>query len=358
MRILSADRLHALKVEELGLDPDLFELTSPEAIACALRRVAGFLCPCAARTLVRSVVAPLSGLVEDLAATQLTVEEVLDALVANGDLLEQRDINNATFPYSPLLLYAAPPSFVPRRSGSALLLGIVPDHLSPLPEDLQVRIQYCNHVRKIAPEVHEDLHGDLKRLGLVELSSDGWLQSPPRELAAQHLTRFHQLLSTASRSGDVPGLRLLDPGRSARFYRVRWVEPKAHTGCFVARRPQAYGADLWCYVQMADGRPERFVDLPVAGSRFRGCDEAWHLQMAIDAELKQPQTVALRQGLAGKHVLDFFSPVPMWAQRRWNALGEPIMHSSSLFSYSFDEAEIAEEIDFARHMLWLTTMTK
>ena len=62
MKQLGPAEVHAQKVAELGLDPGSLDLASVEAIAGALRRAAGFLCPCTAPTLVRSVVHPLRGL--------------------------------------------------------------------------------------------------------------------------------------------------------------------------------------------------------------------------------------------------------------------------------------------------------
>src|SRR5437879_4262714 len=61
--VLSPTEVHARKVRELGLDPTVIDLTSPEAIATALRRAAGFFCPCAPSSLVRSVTNSLRGLV-------------------------------------------------------------------------------------------------------------------------------------------------------------------------------------------------------------------------------------------------------------------------------------------------------
>src|SRR5688572_30794433 len=92
MKLLSISDVHERKVAELGLDSTALDLNSAEAIAGALRRAASFLCPCASSTLVRAVVRPLDGLVRDLAALQETVEGTLEALIAHGDLLEQRDI--------------------------------------------------------------------------------------------------------------------------------------------------------------------------------------------------------------------------------------------------------------------------
>ena len=357
MRQLSAAEVHAQKVAELGLDPGALDLTSVEAIAGALRRTASFLCPCTAPTLVRGVVSPLRGLVDDLATIKNLVEETLEPMIAHGDILEHRDIEGEPGHGATSLLYAAPAGFVARESGVVILLGVASDELSAVPDDLEARIEYVNHLRRLTPGPGEDLRSEFLQLGLIEISYSGWLRFPPRETCAEHVARLDRLLDAAQPSRDVPGLSLLDPTRGVRYYRGRWVEPRAQSGRFVARRRQAYGADLWCYLEMRDGNPERLIDLPAGGSRWRGCDEAWHLQMAIDAQRGEPQQFRIRPGPEGTRVLEFFSPVPMWARRRWDAVGEPVSASSCLFACRLAEAELAEEMRFAREALWIDEMT-
>ena len=357
MREILAGKVHERKVEELGLDPSALDLTASESLAAALRRAAGFLCPCSVPTLVRAVVRPLEGLVSDLVAIKDSVETTLEAMVAHGDLLEQRDVAADAGSRSGVLLYAAPPSFVVRRSGAALLLGITPDERSPLPTEIEVRIEYAHHVRRLPANAAEDLRGELLHLGLVELSFEAWSKAPPVETAAQHIARMDGLLDGAAPSSSIPGLTLLEPTRPVRYYRGRWTEPRAQAGRFVGRRSQAFGADLWCYVLVRDGLPESFVDLPLPGDRARGCDEAWRLQMAIDAFRGEPQRFRLRPGPAASCVLELFSPVPMWARRRWDAVCEPVLSAGCLFAYRFRENEIAEERRFIREMLWLGEMT-
>ena len=357
MKQLSAAEVHAAKVAELGLDSGVFDLTSVEAIAGALRRAAGFLCPCTAPTLIRGVVRPLRGLVDDLEKIKDLVEETLEGMIAHGDILEHRDIEGDPGDGPSSFLYAAPAGFIARESGALILLGVASDQSSVLPDELEARVQHVNHVRRLSPRLGEDLRSELLQLGLIGISYNGWLKSPRRETCAQYLARHDRLLDAAQVSHDVPGLLLLDPTRSVRYYRGRWAEPRDQSGRFVARRSQAYGADLWCYLQMRDGNPERLTDLPVGGSRWRGCDEAWYLQMAIDAQRGEPQRFRLRPGPEDTWVLEFFSPVPMWARRRWDAVGELVSASGCLFAYRLAEAELAEEMRFAREALWLDEMS-
>jgi hypothetical protein len=354
MKRLTAAAVHARKVEELGLDPAAVDLTSIEAIAGALRRAAGYLCPCVGATLVRDVVRPFRGLVDDLDAIKVSVEDTLEAMISHGDILEQQDVTEEPRGDGHRrLLYTAPPSFVARGSGTVMLLGIAPEQLSVLPPDVEARIQYVNHVRRLSPLSGEDLRGELAQLGFIEVSYGNWLKAPPAVEPGQHVLKLDRLLDAAVPSRDIPGLELLDPERPVRYYRGRWVAPRSQTGRFVGRRSQAYGADLWCYVQLRDGQPERLIDLPLAGSRWRGSDEAWHLQLAIDAQRGGPQRFRISPGPGGTVVLQFFSPVPMWARRRWDAVGESVLGSGCLFAYRLSATEADEEVRFARQALWL-----
>lgn len=356
MRRLNSAQVRAQKVKELGLDPKVLGLTSPEGIAAALRRVASFLCPCSSATLVRAVVRPLRGLVPDLEKAKVLVEEVLEAMISHGDVLEQPELQDGS-PTRRVLLYAAPASFVVRQSGLVILLGVTSDQVPPLPSELERRIQYLGHVRKLSPSSGaEDLRGELRQLGLNELTLEAWLKGPKSSAASLAVAASDRALDDALPSRDIPGLLLLDPTKPVRYYRGRWTEPDTQTGRFMARRQQAYGADLWCYVQLTNGHPERMIDLPQHGSRWRGCDEAWHLQMAIDAQRGAPQRFRVTPS-GDAVVLEFFSPAPAWARRRWDAIGEPVHSAGSLFAYRIAKAEIDEERRFMREALWLEEMT-
>lgn len=357
MRRLTAMEVHACKVAELGLDPAAVDLTSTEAIAGALRRAAGFLCPCGAATLVRGVTGPLQGLVEDLDAVKILAEETLEAVIALGDIVEHREFGEDASRGPAALLYAAPASFVSRQSGAVILFGIASEQLSALPEEMEPRIEYASHVRKLSPLPGEDLRTELAEYGLIELSYEGWLGIPPAETPTEHISRLGRFLASVQPSRDVPGLSLLDPARPVRFYRGRWVEPRSQTGCFVARRRQAYGADLWCYVQLHNGNPERLIDFPLAGVRWRGCDDAWCLQLAIDAQCGKPQQFRVRGRSGGTVVLEFFSPLPMWAKRRWDAVGEAVPSPGCLFAYRFAKSDLEEELRFAYESLWLAELS-
>ena len=353
MRVLTKTEVQSRAVAHLGLDPTILDLTSVEAIAAAFRRSASFLCPCAPATLIRGVVQPMRGLVDDPVSTSVLAQETLESMIAIGDFLEHSDIDGDTVHGTGKLIYPAPASFVPRENGSLILLGIPPFHLPGLPRGLAERVEYTGYLRRLNLVQGEYLGTKLKELGFIEVFSDRWLQVPRRVSTAQHLARMDHLLTSTHPSGDVAGLSILDPESPVLYYRGRWTSSRSQTGRFIARRAQAYGADLWCYIEMRDGRPLRLLDLPVAHSRWRGSDEAWHVQMAIDAQRGHAQRLRVVTGPGGTCQIQFFSPVPMWAQRRWDAIGEKVKASGCLFAYRLAETDLAEELRFARNMLWL-----
>lgn len=346
MKILSAASLHATAVRRLGLDANALDLSSVEALAASLRRAAGFLCPCGPSTLKRAVARALDGLVDDSDQLAASIESTLEAMVGFGDLIEQRELN--TQGRMTNLLYPAYPSFVFNGDSTIMIVGISPEHSSPLTEDLEVRVEHVNHLRRLYVERGEDMRTALRALGLFELTFETWLKIPHRVTSDQMIGRFDELLDSSGPSGEIPDLAVIDPALPVRYYRGRWRGAGTLTGRFVGRRPQAYGADLWCYVDVRAGVPFRLVDLPLRGSRLRGCDEAWQLQMAIDAERGTPQQFRIRKGPSNSHVVDFFSPIPMWAQRALDASGEPTPSGASLFSYRLRQ-------DLERHRTLLET---
>jgi hypothetical protein len=353
MKRVTPEHVAAQSIAQLGLDASQLAPDSPEVLAAALRRAAAFVCPCVRASLVSAVVAPLRGLVSDVTALKAGAEGVLESLIGHGDLVEVRR-EHTDGGASATMLYAAPPGFVHRQSGAVLLLGVACDHLTALPEELERRIEHVGHVRRLRPDAGEDLAQMLRELGLLSVSMDQWGKAPPSVSASELLVRHTTALQAEPRSGDVPGLRILNPHGKVTYYKGRWGEPRGHTGFRVGRREQAYGSDLWCHVRLVNGRAERLVDFPSLKSRWRGCDEAWRLLMAMDAHAGHPQVYRSQRSASGSTEVQFFSPVPMWAQRRWDAVGRPLRQSGCLFAYEFSENEAEEELRYARETLWMT----
>ena len=194
----------------------------------------------------------------------------------------------------------------------------------------------------------------LKASGLQEINQARWLRAPAEASPESVVAEMNRLLLGSSPSGDATGLQLLDSSTPVGYYRGRWRPAKtSDSGTYVARREQAYGSDLWSYVQVAKGVTTRVVDLPTHPESTRGCDEAWRIQAAVDACAGHPERFRIEHNATGQNVLSLFSPPPSWLQRRWDGRGLPVSNRGALVSYVLIAAETPGEAEFLRRMLWL-----
>jgi hypothetical protein len=321
-------------------------------LAALVRRAAGFLCPCSPRTLVRAVFESLNYLVDDKEALAEAVETAIEKATIAGDLLELGHVTTDDPEAKGTWIFAAPPSFVARSNGGVFFAGIAPDEPNPLPRALATRLVYDRHFRFLPTQAGENLPQVLRDFGMLELSERNWLKLPGEESAKEFKDRTERDLMARPPSGNVAELSILDSARDPSYYKGRWVTPRRETGCFVARRPQAYGAPLWGFAHLSDGVLDKFLDFPPRRDRWRGSDFAWHLQLAIDACRGSPQKYRRRQILDGV-CLDFFSPLPLWAERRLAIIGRPVERNRCLFTYQLPERELAAEESFLQKRLWL-----
>ena len=359
MRTVAADQACEYALKIMGLNPSQHEYLSVEAIATMLRRIAGADCPCSAQALAGRVCRLLSGMFGELGDDYRDmIRETVDDLVAIGDLIELPEEYEGEKGGRQGLLFAAPPRFVRRKNRRIFVIGIVADHPSALPDELQERVVYRRCLRYLAALPDEDLPGVLTGCGLPELSGKIWLASPADLDQVSVLEKYGGLLDGEPEViGELEGLTILQPEKPISFYRGRWAKPPADaTGRFVARRPRAYGADLWCYVELRDGLATRLLDFPTRGFKYRACDEAWHLQAAIDSQRGSPQLYRKRPD--GKnHIMDVFSPLPLWVIRRWESIGEAAKRQGCLLSYVFEGNDIDDECAFLERALWMKEMT-
>jgi hypothetical protein len=215
------------------------------------------------------------------------------------------------------------------------------------------RVVYQGVLRLLSPEGSEDLRLVLLEMELIELSETAWLRLPPVESYAAYLAKWRQNLTSAATATTIEGLRILDSARPSSFYPDRRVGPSgAHSGTYVARRDQRYGAPLWCLVNLEHGVPRRFIDLVSRGDRVRPCDIAWRIQMAIDAQAGFPQRFRVRP-LGPSYALDFLSPLPSWAERKLAVAGERMERHKSLLSYRISKPNFEDDVGFLRERLWL-----
>lgn len=359
MVIVEVSKKEVLSItrEILGLSETSDGVIDDAVLAALLRRAAGILCPCSPLTLTAAVLESLQFLVEGQPEMKDRLTITAESLLVGGDLLELSQVTIDDPAVKGTWVFAAPPSFVVRPGGSIFLMGIVPDELTPLPATLNTRVVNQGFSRVLTPQPLEDLPSVLRDLGLLEVPMDRWLKTPKPESPTELCNSMLRRLMEQPVSGAVADVSLLDPARNVSYYVDRWVDPTKESGNFVARRPQMYGEPLWGFARFTDGVVTAFLDLPLRGTRWRGCDVAWHLQMAIDHCRGTPQLYRRRPGADGT-CLDFFSPLPLWAQRRLAILGRPAQRENCLLSYWIPQPELATEEAFLQHNLWLSPHDK
>lgn len=319
-----------------------------QVIAAASRRAASVNCPTTPAALTAAVSRSLAPIIDEDDLSGL-VMQILERLVAMGDLVESVEERAGV---RRTIIYLGGPRFIKRGNGDALLIGVRPDALPIVSDELVDDLEQYGYIRRVA--ARPELEGLLEDEGLREVKSTRWLRAPEVVSAEEFRAAYDARLKAAGPSGEIEGLRVLDPSTPNTYYRGRWRAPrKEHSGNFVARRGQRFGAELWAYVTVTDGEPVRLLDLP-ALTPDRGCDEAWQLQAAIDASNNNPQQITVHGTGRGGIGLALYAPPPRWLQRRWELIGQPSKIRGALFAYEFSPADAREELPFATERLWLT----
>ena len=354
---ISATEVLRSSRDTLGLSTSSHVMADDVMLAASLRRAAGILCPCSLSTLTVSVLECLQFLVGESDDATDRVAAAAEGLIVVGDLLELSQVTIDDPSAKGTWVFPAPPGFILIPSGSVFLVGIVPDEVTPLPASLATRVIHEGFRRSVIPQPEENLASVLRDLGLRELSVSEWLKAPRPESANDLHDKMVRRLAEQSPSGSVADIVILDPVRSVDYYVGRWVNPTNESGNYVARRPQAYGAPLWGFASLVDGIATKFLDFPLKGSRWRGCDIAWYLQMAIDRSRRTPQLYTRRPTPGGAY-LDFFSPLPLWAHRRLSVIGRLASQENCLISYWVPERELPFEETFLQENLWLARRDK
>jgi len=322
-------------------------------LTAILRWSAGALCPCSPVTLRAALLESLQHL-DSEEGLEARIDAAIEDLVVVGDLLELGDVVAEDASVKGTWIFAAPPSFIVRPNGRVFLSGIVRDQDTFLPQSLASRIRHETFARIMAPREGEDLPGELRGHGLRQLSESVWLKHPRDVPALDMLAVMERRLASQLPCGTVRELQILAPARPVTYYRGRWTTPTDQSGTFLARRPQDYGAPIWCLAALEHGIPVKLQDLPLKRDRWRGCDAAWHIQMAIDYCRGQPQLYRRRK--VDEDVrLDFFSPLPQWSQRRLIVFGTPVPRENSLFSFRLPQSEAKTEERFLQNKLWLAS---
>lgn len=348
---LTQTDLEATAVALLGLGNEATRLLSIEGLCASIRRAASLLCPATPRQLVDAVLEVLRPLSPEL--KRGLVAEALDLVVGLGDLLELRSPDSRT-----RQLYLAPPSYVTVRPGRHLLLGIRPN-ASPIVDESVVGTQIENeaHTRFLTLE-GGDVIASLAALGLHRMTTEQWARVPREEQPSALIERTARLVNQHQMPGKIQGLEIIDPTTPVHYYVGRWRELVASDeGMLIGRRPQAYGAPVWCALDVGRGIPRAVLDLPASSSVAPGWDEARHLQAAIDHHRGQPQIFRIRSsGLSdGSRLLDLFAPLPSWAERFVMLVGIPMIRSSgALLTYRVPRDAEDSLTGFLSKSLWMT----
>ncbi|MEW6392353.1 MAG: hypothetical protein AB1542_18330 [Pseudomonadota bacterium] len=326
--------------------------SSAEAIAAqALRRAVSALAPCSRAEALRFARLPL---VDLLSQPDDWFEAVLDGLVAYGDVLEVTPQDQDAWRTGRLVLRPAPPSFVRRANGDLIILGVAGDQPSALLGELGERLEHRGTLRTLRQPLSTGTADLLKALGLVELPESAWLRAPVTISAKSHSDQIrNDILRSEVATAPLEGLNVLAPERPVRFYTDRWRPPAtSDNGIYVARRQQMFGLRQWCIVELECGEPRRLRDLVATDDRERPCDLAWRIQAAFDASAGRPQLVRPTRTDAAV-TLEFFSPLPAFAERRLAVKGEKSARSGCLFAYSLPSTYAPDELAALSEKLWL-----
>lgn len=326
-------------------------------LAGLLRRSAGIHCPCSRATLRASVQECTFALADDAARVQL-IDDMIEWITVGGDLLELDDVVTEDTDVRQTWVFAAPPGFVIRPDeGTASLFGVVQDQDAFLPRFLGDRVLHDRFRRYIEPLPSENLADALEEQGLQQCSVDAWIKCPRAETSTKMLSRVERRLERRKTAEAIANLKILDSVRPVSYYPDRWVSPENQSGMFVARRPHEFGAPIWCIVRLECGMPTALLDFPFEKTRWRACDTAWHIQMAIDHRNDRPQQYR-RCVEPGNVRFDFFSPLPLWAQRRLMVFGNSTASQGSLLSFLVPSSRASAEESFLRNNLWLSPVEK
>lgn len=356
MRISSPQEVLANSRHLLDLPPmQGVQVPDEVFIAASIRRLAAYTCPCSTATLRSALLGALNmpGLSEEQVVIQ--IERAIEALHSTGDLLELGNVTSGDIEARGTWVFVAPPSFVYLKGSKRLFLfGMSRDDVTPLPQELRQQVVYDGYLRVLKePEGAENLAQRLTDIGWRELRPEAWLRLPKAETAAVHLGKMNaKLAGVEERSEVVDGLQVLDRQAPRQKYRDLWRPPAGKTGPFICRRPQQFGADLWGYAELKDGWVKRILNLPLSGSAERGCDMAWRVQLAVESLQGMPQSYRLRETTGG-HYLDFFYPLPLWAQRWLNVVARLATPFGSLMTYQVEQSALAEAETFLRDRVWL-----
>lgn len=356
MRIIQTGVVDELVSRRLGI-PGSFS-NSLEGLADFARHVASFECPCSERHLIGSLARYLSGtqaseFKPDTSGPYIELAgKLVDGLLDHGDLIEVTDAES----HSRAIALRAPAACALSRH-RVIVLGIVPLGSDSLPAKYRASREMKGYARILAVQESATVLNELHAAGYVVISESEWAQLPDQLNAKLHLSSYTSRFKTDVSVGHIEGLRVLDAERPVSHYKSRWTDRPDHDGDFVARRQRQYGNESWAFVRLLNSEPISLIDFPTKNFAYRACDEAWHLQQAIDSQGGHPQRYKVVPLDSGEVQLRFLSPIPQWAHRRLTSLGEQVDAPDCLLAYCFPSVAVAsDEAHFVETRMWLSPL--
>lgn len=350
IRALNSEALRSAVGSAVGLAGDQ---SSHSIVRASLRRAAFYLAPASRANLARFV----SEALLPLGIDPDVVDEAIDDLLAYGDLLEMPRRPDDPWDAPLAVIRPAPPSFVERAGGTFVILGVAGAMPSALMPELYERVDTTGPVRTITAEQNELLADRLRALGLTSLTEGAWLRAPKVEAATSFVDRWANALSSLTATpGGVNNLEILDPSRRVRFYKGRWASPDTKThGLRLVRRQQDFGAPLWAIAEFHHGLAVKVLELFEDADRQSPRDIGWRFQAAVDAMLGHPQEIRIRRE-DGQSIIDFFSPLPAFAERRLALAGIKTIGQGRLFSFEMTYQSAEAEIAKLQEALWMSPL--
>lgn len=288
-------------------------------VAGVLRRLCGFMCPCPPRAILaaaKRALAPLGNATEDMVAE---LDATLDALLVVGDVIEVSRVGGTLDDENRDWLFCGPPAFL-ELEGRCYVFGIAPDDAPVLAGTLRDRVRH-DGVMRYLDDTDGQLGETLSALGMRGYTAAKWLARTNAETPERFVAHVLNRLVNDGLHGDMPSAEWLAPATTTYVpYQRRWIPDAVTTGLAIGRAQPEFGLPLWFVATLAAGRIERALSLPLADMPDRACDQAWRIQLALDAQRGAPGRYKACPEADGIRVSVSF-PLPLGAKRRLVLLG-------------------------------------
>lgn len=288
-------------------------------VAGVLRRLCGLMCPCPPRSILAAAKRALEplGTATDVLVAEL--DATLESLLVVGDVIEVSRVGGILNDENRDWLFCGPPSFL-ELDERCYVFGIAPDDAPVLAGTLREKVRH-DGVMRYLDDPEGQLGEALSALGMRRYTAAKWLarthHEPPERFVAHVLNR----LVKEGLHGDMPSAEWLAPATAAYVpYQKRWTPAPAMSGLAIGRAHPEFGPPLWFVATLAAGRIERVLSLPLANMPDRACDQAWRIQLALDAQRGAPGRYRAQPEADGVRVSVSF-PLPLSARRRLVLLG-------------------------------------